>query len=90
MPTVKFTYALKRFFPELKETPVQGESLPALLESIDQHYPGIQHYIVDERGALRKHVNIFIDGELIKDREQLSDAFSENSEVYIMQALSGG
>lgn len=90
MPTVKFTYALKRFFPDLKETPVQSDNLPALLERIDQHYPGIQHYIVDERGALRKHVNIFIDGELIRDREQLSDAFSENSEVYIMQALSGG
>ena len=90
MPTVKFTYALKRFFPQLKETSVQSGTLPDLLESIDQQYPGIQHYIVDERGALRKHVNIFIDGELITDREQLSDAFSENSEVYIMQALSGG
>ena len=90
MPTVKFTYALKRFFPKLKETPIEGDSLPNLLQSIDRQYPGIQNYIVDERGALRKHVNIFIDGELIKDRERLSDAFSENSEVYIMQALSGG
>ena len=90
MPTVKFTYALKRFFPDLKETAVESDNLPTLLKNIDQHYPGIQQYIVDERGALRKHVNIFIDGELIKDREQLSDAFSENSEVYIMQALSGG
>ena len=90
MPTVKFTYALKRFFPTLKETPVEGDNLHGLLKSIDQHYPGIQNYIVDERGALRKHVNIFIDGELIKDREQLTDAFMENSEVFIMQALSGG
>ncbi len=90
MPTVRFTYALKRFFPELKETPVKSDTLPNLLQSIDQQYPGIQNYIVDERGVLRKHVNIFIDGELIKDREQLSDAFSQNSEVYIMQALSGG
>lgn len=90
MPTVKFTYALKRFFPNLKDTPIQGDSLPVVLKNIDQQYPGIQNYIVDEQGALRKHVNIFIDGELIQDRTQLSDAFSENSEVYIMQALSGG
>ena len=90
MPTVKFTYALKRFFPTLKETPVTSDSLNGLLEHIEQQYPGIQNYIVDERGALRKHVNIFIDGELIKDREKLSDPFSENSEVFIMQALSGG
>ena len=90
MPTVKFTYALKRFFPDLKEIPVQSDNLPSLLKNIDQQYPGIQNYIVDERGSLRKHVNIFIDGELIRDREQLSDALSENSEIYIMQALSGG
>ena len=90
MPTVKFTYALKRFFPQLEAVSVEGSSLPELLEAVDRRYPGIQHYIVDERGVLRKHVNIFIDGELIRDRESLSDSFDENSEVFIMQALSGG
>ena len=90
MPTVKFTYALKRFFPQLKEMPVDSGNLSELLASIDKKHPGIQHYIVDERGSLRKHVNIFIDGELIKDREHLTDAFSDNSEIFIMQALSGG
>ena len=90
MPTVKFTYALKRFYPDLKDTAVAETSLPKVLQSIDGAYPGIQNYIVDERGALRKHVNIFVDGELIKDRESLTDALQTNSEVYIMQALSGG
>lgn len=90
MPTVKFTYALKRFFPDLKEVPVQSSTLPDLLANIEQQYPGIQHYIIDEQGSLRKHVNIFIDGELIKDRKDLSDSLSDTSEVYIMQALSGG
>lgn len=90
MPTVKFTYALKRFFPQLKETPIESDTLSGLLNSIDQKYPGIQNYIVDEKGSLRKHVNIFIDGELIKDRAHLTDTFSNNSEVFIMQALSGG
>lgn len=90
MPTVKFTYALKRFYPDLKDTPVSVTSLPEVLQSIEGAYPGIKSYIVDESGALRKHVNIFVDGELISDREQLTDSLTENSEVYIMQALSGG
>ncbi len=90
MPTVKFTYALRRFFPKLKDTPVSSSGLPELLQSIDAQYPGIRNYIVDERGALRKHVLIFIDGEQISDRSTLTDKFGENSEVYIMQALSGG
>ena len=52
--------------------------------------PRLRGYVVDERGALRKHMSVFVDGELIKDRLRLSDPVSESSEVYVMQALSGG
>jgi molybdopterin converting factor small subunit len=90
MPTVKFTYALKRFFPGLKQTPATGSTLAAILDEMEASYPGVRSYVLDEQGNLRKHVNIFIDGTLIKDRTALSDPFSENSEIYIMQALSGG
>ncbi len=90
MPIVKFTYALKRFFPDLADTPVKSKNLPDLLDAVDIHYPGIRSYLLDEQGQLRKHVNIFIEGELIRDREGLSDSFQKDSEVVIMQALSGG
>lgn len=90
MPKVKFTYALKRFFPGLKEVPAGGNSFREIFKELDGHYPGISSYILDEQGSLRKHVNIFIDGKMISDRKKLSDAFSSNSEIYIMQALSGG
>jgi len=90
MPTVKFTYALKRFFPKLKDTAAQSNSFPGLFKEIESSYPGITSYLLDETGRLRRHVNIFIDGKMVNDRTQLSDAFSVNSEIYIMQALSGG
>ena len=90
MPTVKFTHALKRFFPKLKDIPANGNSLPEIFKEIETNYPGISSYVLDERGSLRKHVNIFIDGTIIDDREKLSDAVSTNSEIYIIQALSGG
>lgn len=90
MATVKFTYALRRFFPDLKETSVEAGNLPELLHVIDNQFPGIQNYITDEQGSLRKHVNIFIDGQLINDRHHLSDDFRSDSEIFIMQALSGG
>jgi len=90
MPTIRFTYALKRFFSGLKETTAQGTSLKEILNEMETNYPGIKSYIVDEQGSLRKHVNIFIDGQLISDRTSLSDPFSKSSEIYIMQALSGG
>jgi hypothetical protein len=90
MPVVKFTYALKRYFPKLKDTHVSGENLPAILASIEGSHPGLLRYILDDQRRLRQHVNIFIDGAMIKDRTNLSDPFGEDSEIYIMQALSGG
>lgn len=90
MPTVKFTKALKRFFPQLKDTSANGNTLVEILGEIETHYPGMCSYVLDEQGSLRKHVNIFIDGSIINDRTKLTDSFSENSEIYIIQALSGG
>ena len=90
MPTVRFTYALKRFFPGLKDMPASGKSLREVLNEMESTYPGVRSYLLDEQGRLRQHVNIFIDGAMIKDRASLGDPFPENGEIYIMQALSGG
>lgn len=90
MPTVKFTNALKRFFPNLKDTPATGRTLAEILREMEVSYPGVCSYLLDEQGNLRRHVNIFIDGAMISDRTVLNDSFAENSEIFIIQALSGG
>jgi len=90
VPTVKFSKALKRFFPQLKDTSAEGNTFVEILHEIEVHYPGMCSYVLDEQGSLRKHVNIFIDGSIINDRTKLTDSFSEHSEIYIIQALSGG
>lgn len=62
-------------------------------EVLDAVFAGntrLRGYVVDERGSLRKHMSIFVDGELIVDRRELSDAVAPESEIYVMQALSGG
>ncbi|RMF26335.1 MAG: molybdenum cofactor biosynthesis protein MoaD [Bacteroidetes bacterium] len=81
MPLLKFTYALKRFFPELSDLELPGDSLRDLLQAADRQHPGLLHYILDEQGRLRRHVNIFIDGELLRDRTGLSDAVRADSEI---------
>jgi molybdopterin converting factor small subunit len=53
-------------------------------------YPGLTDYLVDEQGALRKHVNIYIGENLIEDRTNLKDIVNPSDEVLIFQALSGG
>ncbi|MEL7003610.1 MAG: MoaD/ThiS family protein [Bacteroidota bacterium] len=90
MPTVKFTSNLKRFYPELDTMKLESSSVADVIEEINLSHKGIKDYIVDETGALRKHVHIFIGEEMIKDRLKLKDMLKESDEVYIMQALSGG
>ncbi len=90
MAIVKFTANLKRFYPDLQPTQVKGETVSDVVDEIEAMHKGIKDYIVDESGELRKHVNIFIGNELIKDRKALTDRASGNDEIYIMQALSGG
>jgi len=90
MPSVSFTGNLKRFYPDLKTMDVDAENVADLLENINEKFPGIKDYIVDETGKLRKHVNIFIGNEMISDPNKLTDLITDNDTIYIMQALSGG
>jgi molybdopterin synthase sulfur carrier subunit len=91
MPTLKFTTHLQRFFPDLQQNmPVEGETVAAVVANLDRRFPGLAAYIVDEHGKLRKHVNIFIEDELIQDRQRLSDVVKDHNRVFIFQALSGG
>jgi molybdopterin synthase sulfur carrier subunit len=90
MPTVRFTRHLRRFFPDLEDGTVDGDTVAAVIKGLDEQYPGFAHYIADERGRLRQHVNIFIGDSLIHDREALQDSVAPDDEVFILQALSGG
>lgn len=90
MPTVKFTANLKRFYPGLDVIKTDKTHLPNILSELESKFPGLSDYIVDEHGRLRKHVNIFIGNNLIRDREGLSDSVNSEDEIYVMQALSGG
>jgi len=90
MPKVKFTSALKRFFPALTETMVEAYTIKEVIQHLEQKYPGLSSYLVDDSGKLRKHVNVFVKEELIHDREKLSDVVQAQDEILIFQALSGG
>ena len=90
MPHVTFTRHLLRFFPTLTEGEVPGATVREVIDELEKRYPGFALYVVDETGRLRRHVNVFVGGEPICDREALSDAVSPGDEVFILQALSGG
>ena len=90
MAQVKFTSALTRFFPDLDEMEIGGDTINEVLQKTNDRVPGIINYLLEEDGSLRKHVNIFLKNNQITDREHLSDHVQSDDEILIYQALSGG
>jgi sulfur-carrier protein len=89
MSRVVLTSHLKRYV-ECEPGEVKGGTVSEVLEAIFSESPQLRGYILDDQGHLRQHVVIFVDGQIISDRVGLSDRVEEQSEIYIMQALSGG
>jgi sulfur carrier protein ThiS len=89
MARVIFTENLQRHVP-CPPTTAAGATVREALERVFQSNPLLRGYVVDERGALRKHMVVFVDNVIIADRAALSDPVDEGSEIYVMQALSGG
>lgn len=90
MPRVQFTTHLVRFFPKLHDGDFEGATLADVIASIDRAHPGLAGYIVDDRGAIRSHVNVFLGDDLMRDRERLDDPLPDGATISIFQALSGG
>lgn len=60
------------------------------LDAVFAEHRALRGYVLDDQGHLRKHVAIFVDGARIRDRENLSDPLTPASEIYVLQALTGG
>ena len=89
MPLIRFTPTLQRHVA-CSDMQVAGTSVRDALGEAFGAVPSLRSYLVDEQGALRKHVTVFVDGTPIRDRARLSDALEPGSEIDVMQALSGG
>ena len=89
MATVSFTPNLQRHVA-CPQSDAAGATVREVLDAVFSDNPQVRSYVLDDQSALRKHMTIFIDGQVIKDRTRLSDAVTETSEIYVFQALSGG
>lgn len=89
MPRVIFTSNLQRHV-NCPETQVPAGTVHSALAQVFAAQPQARGYVLDEQGHLRKHVAVFVDGRRVRDREGLSDPVHDSSEVYVMQALTGG
>jgi hypothetical protein len=92
MPTVTMTRHLYRYFPALenRSITVLPGSVVEVLHELNAIAPGFTDYVLDEHGALRRHVMLSIDDTVVLDRKTLTDRVPDHGTLYIFQALSGG
>jgi molybdopterin converting factor small subunit len=67
-----------------------AHSVGQALDLLWQHAPGVRDRVLTERGEVRQHVNIFVDGESIRYSGGLDTPVRRGSEIVILPALSGG
>ncbi len=89
MAQVRFTSWLRELVPA-EAIEADGATVGDALASVFEELPQLRGYVLDERGALRKHVCVFADGTRLGRDATLTHPIRHNSTLYVMQALSGG
>ncbi len=89
MARIVFTQNLKRHV-DCPEMQVDGATVREALDVVFRSQDMLRGYVVDDQGALRKHMGIIVDGRALSDRATQSDPISPQSTIYVLQALSGG
>ncbi|MGI8700935.1 MAG: MoaD/ThiS family protein [Nocardioidaceae bacterium] len=67
-----------------------GAVLSEVLESLDSSYPGIKGRIIDEQGALRRFVNVYVGNEDVRFLDGLATSTSDGTEISVIPAVAGG
>jgi molybdopterin synthase sulfur carrier subunit len=68
------------------ELPVEGDTVTELLKALEEAHSGLEGWILDERGILRRHINVFVNGEPAEP----DAAVAAGDKIEILPAISGG
>lgn len=88
--------AMVRFTPNIQrhvacgDQEVPGDTVREVLDAYFASNTLARSYVLDDQGGLRRHMAIYVDGQLVRDRAGLSDPVSDQGRVFVFQALSGG
>jgi sulfur-carrier protein len=88
--TIHIPAALRGCCAGAAELSLSAPTVRAALEEIERRYPTLYRSICDETGAVRRHVNLFVNTSHMRDREGLDTALAPGDVITIMPAVSGG
>jgi molybdopterin synthase sulfur carrier subunit len=90
MARVRIPTPLRKYTQGQEVVTVAASNVAALIEGMEAQYPGMRERILDEKGAVRRFVNIFVGEDDIRYLSQLETPLAETSEVSIVPAIAGG
>lgn len=89
MADIVFAKAFSRHV-DCPDAAAAGATVGEVLSAYFEAHPAVRSYVLDETGAVRKHVAVFVNDDLITDRTNLADAVRDGDRIHVFQALSGG
>lgn len=90
MTQVRVPTPLRKFTGGAEAVEAEGADVAALIRDLDSRHPGIRDRICDEQGAVRRFVNIFVNGEDIRFLQNLETPVKSGDEISIVPAIAGG
>lgn len=93
MPRLTIASTLAKWVPltvGALQLELPSQSLRSALEQAFVEFPTLRSYVLDDQGALRHHLAIFVDGVAVRDKVHLQLQLPEQAEVFLTQSLSGG
>ncbi len=90
MPTVYIPTPMRRFTVNNSHIQLGAGPITTVFSELDAKYPGIKAQIYDEKGNIKKYVNVFVNGCDIRTLDGETTIAEENDEIHIVPALAGG
>jgi len=90
MATIHLPTALRKYCGGAADLPVSATTVRAALEELERSHASLHRNICDETGAVRRHLNIFVNSDHMRDRQGLDTALAPGDVVTILAAVSGG
>jgi molybdopterin synthase sulfur carrier subunit len=88
--TVLIPQPLRSLTGNLSKVSGEGATLQSLVSNLEGSYPGMKERVLDESGALRRFVNIYVNGDDVRFMDGLGTALKDGDEVSIVPAVAGG
>ncbi len=87
---VRIPTPLRRFTGGKDEVSAEGESVRSVIEDLERRHPGFKERLLDDKGELRRFVNIYLNGDDIRFLDQLNSQVKDGDDISIVPAIAGG